>query len=43
MVIAITVFIAAATRRADARIRARMHLQAWQLRQLVPIRTGPED
>jgi serine/threonine-protein kinase len=43
VLVAASVFIAVATRRADARIRARLHLQAWQLRQLVPIKTGPED
>jgi serine/threonine-protein kinase len=43
VLVAAGVLMAAAVRRAEARIRARMHLQAWQLRQLVPVKEGPED
>jgi hypothetical protein len=43
VLVAAGVLMAAAVRRAEARIRARMHLQAWQLRQLVPVKDGPAD
>lgn len=40
VLVAVAVLMALAARRADGRVRERLHLQAWQLRQLVPVRTA---